>query len=178
VRLFSIQALRGSGYHFSSLPNGAHLIRDLSLFILATFIAIPAAAADHDLEANERGVTAVGRPVYSLKLKHTVEKLDFDFHGDESTAWINGAGDFAVGGWVAHRGFLCATYRMGIRFGVGSPACLNVQWIGEPLFVTSHIQCNGARVMHQGGDNDKTLGASVGQITCAERIVRCIGSCN
>jgi hypothetical protein len=154
------------------------LIREICLSTLAALAACGAAAAEGELEANERGVTAVARPVYSLKLNNAIEKLDFDFRGDESTGWLNDAGDFEVQGWVTHRGFLCATYRMGLRFGAGSPACLNVRWLGEPQFVTSHVQCNGARVMHRGGETDASLRDVFKRVTCAERIVRCIGSCN
>lgn len=154
------------------------MIREICLFTFAALATPVALAAEGELDANERGVTAVARPVYSLKLSNAIDKLDFDFRGDESTGWLNDAGDFDVHGWVTHRGFLCATYRMGIRFGAGSPACLNVRWLAEPQFVTSHVQCNGARVMHSGGDTDVSLGAALKQITCAERIVRCIGSCN
>ena len=75
------------------------------------------------------------------------------------------------------RGLLCATYRVGMRFGVGKPGCLNVDWITEPIFVTSQFQCNGARVEHDGGDTVADLGAQVTHITCAERVVRCSGSC-
>lgn len=132
---------------------------------------------EQQLGPNEVGVSASAQITYSLDAKPKPARLDFDFRMGDSHAWINDHGDFQVGGWIKHSGLLCATYRMGLRFGVGSPGCLNVQWITEPLFVTSDIQCNDARVEHAGGDTDAGLGQRLSTITCAERVVRCTGNC-
>jgi hypothetical protein len=142
-----------------------------------TAFADDAPEPEQSLQAGERGVTAAAIPGYSVDAPPSINRLDFDFRYDETRAWLNGDGDFQVSGWVKHTGLLCGTYRMGVRFGVGAPGCLNVKWVTEPRFVTREFQCNGARVQHQGGDTDDALGAMVGRITCAERVISCSGNC-
>lgn len=139
--------------------------------------ASAANAVDQDLEPGERGVTAASQPTYSLDAPPGINRLDFDFRIEETRAWLNKDGDFQVKGWVKHAGLLCATYRMGVRFGIGSPGCLNVTWVTDPYFVTSVFQCNGARVQHSGGDTYPELGGQIGKISCAERVVSCSGNC-
>jgi hypothetical protein len=129
------------------------------------------------LDPQESGITAASRPTYSLDARPQINRLDFDFRTGESTAWLNNTGDFHLHGWIAHRGLLCATYSMGLRFGIGSPGCLNVEWLSEPVFVTSQYQCNGARVEHGGGATLPEIGSKITTISCAERVVRCSGSC-
>jgi len=159
------------------MPQIDALIRLGTVCALGVLFACTAQAVETSLEANESGVTAAARPTYSLEAKPHINRLDFDFRTGESSAWLNGAGDFHLHGWLRHRSLLCATYRMGLRFGIGAPGCLNVQWISDPLYVTSVYQCNGARVEHDGGDNMPEMGVLIAKISCAERVVRCSGSC-
>jgi len=150
---------------------------------LAAFLAFGVLAAgnaisvEQELGPDEVGVSASAQVTYSLDARPKPARLDFDFRMGDSHAWINDNGDFQVSGWIKHTGLLCATYRMGVRFGVGSPGCLNVEWITEAVFVTSDIQCNDARVEHTGGDTDAVLGKRLATITCGERVVRCTGNC-
>lgn len=137
----------------------------------------PAIAAEQALETGDRGVTAPAQPTYTLDTPPSVNRLDFDFRIEETRAWLNNDGDFQVSGWVKHLGLLCATYRVGVRFGVGSPGCLNVNWVTGPYFVTSEYQCNSARVQHAGGDTYPELGGQIGKISCAERVINCTGNC-
>lgn len=148
-----------------------------ALAILSTLLCGSAQAVETALEPGESGVTAPARPTYSLEAKPQINRLDFDFRSGESRAWLNDKGEFHVTGWVHHRNLLCATYRMGVRFGIGAPGCLNVQWISDPLYVTSVYQCNSARVQHDGGDSSPEMGARIGSISCAERVIRCSGAC-
>jgi len=136
-----------------------------------------AAAVEQELGTDEFGISAPAQITYSLDARPKPERLDFDFRAGDSHAWINDDGDFQVSGWIKHTGLLCATYRMGVRFGVGSPGCLNVKWITEPMFVTNESQCNDARVEHTGGDTNGGLGKRLATITCVERVVRCSGNC-
>jgi hypothetical protein len=144
---------------------------------LALILAAAGPAAGQDLAPEERGVTAPSQPTYSVSSPPAINRLDFDFRVDETRAWLNEGGDFQISGWVKHNGLRCATYRTGLRFGVGAPGCLNVKWISEPHFITSEFQCNGARVQHAGGDTVPAMGARIGDITCAERVVSCSGNC-
>jgi hypothetical protein len=137
----------------------------------------PAPPPSQSLEAGERGVTAPSIPGYSVDSPPAINRLDFDFRLDETRGWLNKDGDFQVTGWIKHGGLLCGTYRMGLRFGIGAPGCLNVKWITETRFVTREVQCNGARMQHLGGDTDTEAGTAVGKITCAERVITCSGSC-
>lgn len=147
--------------------------------ILAACLVFAGAAnaADQDLEPGDRGVTAAAQPTYTLDSPPSINRLDFDFRIEETRGWLNKDGDFQVSGWIKHVGLLCGTYRMGMRFGIGSPGCLNVNWVTEPVFVTSEYQCNGARIQHTGGDTSAELGDQIGRISCAERVIKCSGSC-
>lgn len=153
------------------------MTRLAALLALAAFAAGNAMSVEQELGPNEVGVSAPAQITYSLDARPKPERLDFDFRAGDSHAWINDGGDFQVSGWIKHSGLWCATYRMGVRFGVGSPGCLNVDWITGPMFVTTELQCNDARVEHSGGDTDAGLGNNIAIITCAERVVRCTGSC-
>lgn len=153
------------------------MLRIVAVTLLFTVNVAAAWAAEQQLEASESGITAQARRTYSLDAKPIINRLDFDFAAGESSGWLNVDGDFHVHGWVQHRSLLCATYRMALRFGIGAPGCLNVQWMSDPIYVTSQYQCNGARVQHNGGDSAPEIGAQIGKITCAERVVRCSGSC-
>lgn len=135
------------------------------------------AAVVQELQAGESGLSAPTQPTYSLDGRQTLARLDFDFREGESRAWLNQDGDLQVRGWIKHRGLLCATYRMGVRFGSGAPACQNVTWLTEPIYLTAQLQCNGARVSHLGSDNVPELAAQLDRITCAERVIHCTGNC-
>jgi len=148
-----------------------------AFLVLGAFAALNALAVEQALGPDEIGVSAPAQITFSLDASPRPERLDFDFRTGDSHAWINDDGAFQVNGWIKHTGLLCATYRLGVRFGVGSPGCLNVEWVTEPLFVTFERQCNDARVEHAGGDDDATLGKQLATITCAERVVRCTGNC-
>jgi hypothetical protein len=153
------------------------MTRIASLLALSALLSSQAWSAEQRLEADEYGITASARPTYSLDAKPKINRLDFDFRADESNVWLNSSGDFHVHGWIQHRSLLCATYAMGVRFGIGAPGCLNVHWISDPFFVTSQYQCNGARVEHDGGDTLPDIGAQIAKVSCAERVVRCRGAC-
>jgi hypothetical protein len=153
------------------------MLRIAATLALLVLFAGKAWPAEQQLDADESGITAASRPTYSLDANPHINRLDFDFRSAETTAWLNGDGDFHLQGWIKHRGLLCATYKMGVRFGVGSPGCLNVEWMSEPVYVTNMYQCNGARVEHDGGDTMREIGLQIAKISCAERIVRCHGSC-
>jgi hypothetical protein len=168
---------RLTGYDVAMTLWRIAMIRIAAMLAFSALLAGNAWPAEQQLESDESGISATARPTYSLDAKPHINRLDFDFRTGESTAWLNGNGDFHVHGWLLHRSLLCATYRMGVRFGIGAPGCLNVEWVSDPVYVTSHYQCNGARVEHDGGDTAPAIGAQIGKITCAERVVRCSGSC-
>lgn len=104
-----------------------------------------------------------------------LQRKDFRFGG--YTAWLKRGGEWQIEGTVRHRGLICGTYELGLRFGVGSPDCTDVRWVSPVTFVTSHYQCNDAEVPHAGNEIDSTLQDQFDAITCAERVVRCTGNC-
>src|SRR5258708_7004547 len=153
------------------------MIRIAVILALSALFVGEVCPAEQQLEPDERAVPAKARPISSLAAHPHINRLDFEFRPSESTAWVNADGDFHLHGWVRHRSLLCATYRMGVRFGIGAPGCLNVEWISDPIYVTSQYQCNSARVEHDGGDAAPEMGVQIAKISCAERVIRCSGSC-
>jgi hypothetical protein len=107
----------------------------------------------------------------SAKLK----RKDFNFFGFK--AWLNHEGIWSIEGNVSHKGLMCATYEVGMRFGIGKEGCTEVQWLGSDLYVTSEMQCNNATVNHRGMYTDLTLADHFDEITCAQRVINCTGVC-
>ncbi len=143
------------------------------VFLIAGFAASSASVAADDHVHNS---LAPARPALGYSATGKPDRLDFitfDFR-----AWLRRDGLWHVEGDVTHRGGLfCADYEMGVRFGVGSPGCTNVEWISEVRYVTSRKQCNDAAIRHMGGDIEPELGSRFDTITCAERVLRCNGNC-
>lgn len=101
-------------------------------------------------------------------------RLEFDF--SEVEAWLRADGSWHIDGWVEHSGLRCATYKVGIRFGEGSPGCSDVKWLTQPIYATSKKHCNNARLRHTGGDA-AAVDIDYAKITCAERLIKCTGTC-
>lgn len=102
-------------------------------------------------------------------------RLEFDFR--EIEAWLRSDGSWNIDGWVEHSGLRCATYEIGIRFGTGTSGCSEVKWLTQPKYVTSKKHCNNARLRHTGGDDTVVLKSDYEKITCAERLIKCTGTC-
>lgn len=134
----------------------------------------PVAAAADDWRIVSRG-TAVVRsgPAFTTDLRSA--RIDFDSF--EFRGFLLGDGTWQVSSPVAHQRLVCATYEVGIRFGVGNPGCNDVRWLSDPMFIGSRRQCNAATVIHVGGETTPRLGDQLPSVTCVERVLRCTGSC-
>ncbi len=106
---------------------------------------------------------------------YEIQRKNFRF--GEFTGWLKRDGTWHIEGPVRHRGLLCGTYEVGMRFGVGKPECTDVQWVSEVTFVTSQNQCNDAERPHSGTEIDESLTGQFDAINCAERVIRCTGNC-
>jgi hypothetical protein len=148
-------------------------MRSPSLRLLAVvfvLLALPATAEDdvRRLSSEPRRSQAVGGA-------HALARMDFRF-GDIN-AWLLEDGTWHIEGMVQHRGALCADYRLGLRFGRGSPGCANVEWLTEDSYGSFEIQCNNALVRHFGGGEDPVAAQNFARITCGQRLIRCDGNC-
>lgn len=106
----------------------------------------------------------------------SLARLDFLF-GD-IRAWLLQDGNWHIEGNIQHHGARCGTYSLGIQFGIGNPGCANVEWIGQPAYVTQRRQCNNALMNHTGGDQDSIAADEFERINCAQRLINCSGKCN
>lgn len=104
-----------------------------------------------------------------------IQRKNFRF--GQFTGWLKRDGTWHIEGPVRHKGLLCGTYEVGMRFGVGERECTDVQWISGVSFVTSEYQCNDAERPHSGTEIDESLAGQFDGITCAERVIRCSGTC-
>lgn len=138
------------------------------LWVCGAFGAVFADDDVRKLSTEPRRSSAVGPP-------YAPARLDFEF--GEIRAWLLADGNWNIEGIVRHRGALCADYQLGIQFGIGSPGCANVEWIGRPQYVTYHKQCNNAVVRHIGGDLDLSAAQNFERINCGQRLIRCSGKC-
>jgi hypothetical protein len=103
------------------------------------------------------------------------QKVEFDF--GQTKAWLRSDGSFGIEGTAGHSGLRCGNYMLGIRFGVGSPGCTDVQWLGGPRVGAGKKQCNNGTVQLSAGGNEKQLADNYAKVTCAERLLFCDGNC-
>ena len=140
---------------------------------IALFLACSVVMADsvHKISAEavkESAIVSSGEP-----------KLRFEFEGEEkSTAWLKSSGQWHAEAWIKHAHFRCGHYQLGIQFGKGEPACLNVKWYGEPVFISRKRQCNNTTIHHQDGAQSAELVQKFSQVTCAQQVIKCTGVCD
>lgn len=153
------------------------LVRCMLALVMA-LTAIGAVAQDDDDDPRYRRNVAPAANSFMLNKEGRPDRLEFDFGRARGTAWLAQQGDLRVETWVQHRGLLCATYEVGIRFGHGESGCTNVEWLAPTHWLTSKRQCNNALMQHVGSDIDPHMATLFDRVTCAERMVRCSGRCN
>ena len=150
------------------LQHGLHIITGIG-----AALAISAAMAAESLLDRQ---FAEAKPYQDALGQKQPSRLDFDF-GD-GRALLREDGTWRIEAVISHGGLRCGTYRLGVRFGVGKPGCLDVNWLGEAIFASSLKHCNNAERPHQGNGYDASLSDTFDQITCAERLIRCKGLCS
>jgi len=155
---------------FSLIQWGCGRFAAPGLMIIAFSVAMSAAAIAGEQRAQAPAMFSnVQMEGFELQRKN--------FRFGEFTGWLKRDGTWHIEGPVRHNGLLCGTYEVGMRFGVGERECTNVQWISEVTFVTSQSQCNDAERPHSGTDIDESLKGQFDGVTCAERVIRCTGTC-
>ena len=105
----------------------------------------------------------------------TKQQLDFKFGAAKASLRQDGVIQFE--GTVSHMGLRCATYSAGIQFGKGNPRCTDVEWITEPVYLTSQKHCNNAELVHTGADKDAKAAERFDDITCGQYLLKCVGTC-
>jgi len=139
-----------------------------------TIVALAVVMAPSAFAAEQRAQAPAMFPNVQME-GFELQRKNFRF--GEFTGWLKRDGTWHIEGPVRHNGLLCGTYEVGMRFGVGERECTNVQWISEVTFVTSLSQCNDAERPHSGTEIDESLSGQFDAITCAERVIRCTGTC-
>jgi hypothetical protein len=144
----------------------------MTIRVVAALLLLPAPAQAAEevrrLSSEPRRGQAVGGA-------HALARMDFRF-GDID-AWLLEDGTWHIEGTVQHRSALCAEYRLGMRFGQGSPGCANVEWLTGESYVTYEVQCNNALVRHLGGGSDPVAAQNFAKISCGQRLIYCSGNC-
>lgn len=151
--------------------------RVIQRLVLAALLPLAFAALAQDDDPAYRHNQAPAVKVPGLGVESN-ERLEFTFGRGNSTAWLAPQGELHLDTWVLHRGFRCATYEVGIRFGHGTSGCADVEWLAPTHWLTSRRQCNNALVNHVGSDIDTHMATLYPRVTCAVRLVRCVsGNC-
>jgi len=144
----------------------------LNVFILLLLVG----ACDSAFSEEVKKITA---PAKKPSVILPNQPLQYDFQFDKASdlkAWLKDNGDFYVAGYIQHNHFRCGTYQLGIQFGSGD-GCVNVKWYSEPVYVSSHRQCNQAVYHHDGYQSDPKLAENFTEITCAQLLLKCEGVC-
>jgi len=153
-----------------------YIIISLQKFLLTVLLFIMFSSV---LMAEEPTVvkkySAVAKKSVDFGVGAQTPKIEFKF--DNGSSWLRQNGAFKVDAEIKHGSLLCGTYEVGVRFGIGSPACTNVSWLSETQFVTKRKQCNHAWMAHQGSGTDSGLVSDFDQITCGQLVVKCTGKC-
>ena len=158
------------------LLNRSHYIREAIVILnLVALLLINFSAIASDPDVPVAGRTTIARQAAEWNSDGKPVKLDFDF-GDFK-AWARRDGSWNAEGTVQHRGLMCATYTLLLRVGHGNPGCMDVHWFREPVPVASTQVCNNAPAMLSGGNLEFRDAARFDEITCAERIISCSGTC-
>jgi hypothetical protein len=152
------------------------LPRTTLMLLLATPVLFAAAQDPFQSKTTYSRAQAQARAIGNVSVVLRPSQLSFDF-GGASRASLSPKGEWNVEARVHHNGLLCADYSVGVRFGIGRPGCSNVAWLTDVTYVTNQRQCNNATVEHSGGDVQPRLEDSFTQISCAERVTRCVGLC-
>ena len=148
----------------------------LSLLICAgTGVIYPTNALAAEEKAVVKKYSALARKSIDFGTGGLPQRLDFRF--DNATAWLRQNGDFGIEAEIKHAWLLCGDYQVGIRFGIGSPACTNVSWVTDPHYVTNRKQCNNAWMVHSGAGTEVDIAGDFAQITCAQMLIKCTGKC-
>jgi hypothetical protein len=145
------------------------------MLIYIVFGLLASVAVQADDSAVVKKYTALARKSIDFGSNGLPEKLDFRF--DNATAWLRQNGDFGIEAEIKHGWLLCGDYQVGLRFGIGSPACTNVSWVTEPHYVTKRKQCNNAWMVHSGAGSEVDITDDFAQITCAQMLIKCTGKC-
>lgn len=119
---------------------------------------------------------AAQRPV---KMPGDNTKIFFSFDENaELKAWLRDNGDWHLEGWIKHNRFRCGSYRLGLRFGKGNFSCANVNWMTETQFIGKKTQCNQSQMHHSGYNTSPSISSLTHEITCAQLVIQCSGTCN
>ena len=112
----------------------------------------------------------------NLVVGNSLSRKVFKFsHGE---AWVDESGAFQLKAEVAHSKLRCALYQASVRFGVGGQGCTAVQWLEEVQSLPELRQCNGAELVHAGGDSLESLKLAYDSVSCARVQVSCqSGAC-
>jgi hypothetical protein len=160
------------------LPKGISMYFRRSTWakpVPAIVIMILAAALCNAARADEKRAESAAQNSRISYDSANLKRKDFNFFGFK--AWVNHEGIWSIDGNVSHKGLLCGTYEVGMRFGAGTEGCNEVKWITTDQYLTSEMQCNNATVNHHGMYTEKALADHFDEITCAERVIRCTGTC-
>lgn len=100
-----------------------------------------------------------------------------EFTGGSIRGALDAAGKWRVRGEVSHPRLRCATYQLGVRFGIGDAACDAVEWRAAPAPLPSRRQCNDATLIH-GGEGVLNLPPNqISALDCVRVTVQCTGAC-
>lgn len=100
------------------------------------------------------------------------------FNFSASKATLNKLGKWSIEGTLKHNGLLCGDYEIGMRFGIGKEeGCIDAEWVSGDQFVAQYTLCNNAVMPYKALMEEPVLAENFERISCAERVIRCVGIC-
>jgi len=122
-----------------------------------------------------RRTSAPARASLEFRTPDQPRQLDFDFGTGQG--WLRSDGSYQLKASVQHTGLLCATYAVGLRFGVGPEGCENPASWTSPQILSTRRLCNNAPAVFEGNGQDPSVVANFDGIKCAQLLIRCDGNC-
>jgi hypothetical protein len=100
-----------------------------------------------------------------------------EFTAGSSRGALDAAGNWRLRAEISHPRIRCATYQVGMRFGVGDAACETVDWQTGPTLLPSRTQCNNATLIHSGEGLLDLPSNQIRALNCVRVSVQCSGTC-
>jgi len=99
------------------------------------------------------------------------------FSGALGRGSLSRTGEWQARAEIGHSRLRCATYALGVRFGVGNATCSEVDWRSDMEWTPGRKQCNGATLIHSGGGRVDLPPHDPRSMNCVRVAVRCRGAC-
>ncbi|WP_328987692.1 hypothetical protein [Thiorhodovibrio winogradskyi] len=157
-----------------------------AFFTLSACVALLGCAAAPDsggtpgdgvAESQARIVRQMDRPLQPASQAGGPRQFSGSFGRGSLNTTGNATGEWQVRAEVTHGRLRCATYALGVRFGVGNASCSEVDWKSRMEWSDGRQQCNSATLVHSATGRLDSRRRDLSALNCVQVSVGCRGTC-